>query len=113
MSSRASFMARPSCLAAVAPVPQSAGKLLPWHTLNFVFSSARVRPPMARPVLFAAEPSSDPAGYEVVLLGATPVSSVVGGQRGTFPRPTPLRDVVKMRRRILAAAAGMKVGATL
>ena len=49
-----------------------------------------------------------------MLLGATPASSVVGGQRGMFPiGPAPLREFVKMRRRILAPAARMKVGATL
>src|SRR6266850_701047 len=113
MISRDSFRERPSCFAAVAAARQSAGRFEPVQALNWVLSWASVNPPMARPVFEAAEPSSAPAGYDVVTLGATPVSLVVGGHRGMFAGPTPLRDVVKMRRRILAVALGMNVGATL
>jgi hypothetical protein len=49
----------------------------------------------------------------VVSLGATPVLVVSGGQRATLLGLMPLREVVKMRRRILAVLLGMNVGATL
>ena len=113
MISRASFRARPSCLATSAQSAWMLPGTLPSQARNWALSSAKVRAPNPRPVV-AEVPSREPAGYVVVVLGATPVSVVVGGHKGTFPTgPTPLREVVKIRRRILAAVAGMKVGALL
>ena len=64
MTSRASFMARPSCTLAVA-LAQSAwmsAGTLPSQARYWDLSCAKVSPPMPRPVPPEAEPSREPAG---------------------------------------------------
>src|SRR6185295_5769304 len=110
MISRASLRARPVCFAGFE---QSAWRLAATEAVQARYSawrSAKSRSPMPRPHSSILDPSSEPAGYVVTLLGAMPASSVVGGQRIRIGGFTPLPDVVKMRRRILAVVAGMKYG---